>query len=132
MLSKGSPEREANREFHISVGKNAAFAAMGVRRWFRGPFRPGPTIPLLSTPIAIHCVSPKPLVGEWQPPHVLSLFKPVTVSNQRLRPKSASCRSTFLPSRGSKVASMLPVNPASLSTDANCASSALPYPPAEP
>ena len=57
----------------------------------RGPARWGPTMPLFSIPMAIDCVSPNPLVGEWQPAQVLSLFRPVMVSNHSNRPTSASC-----------------------------------------
>jgi hypothetical protein len=63
-LSKGSPERELNREFHISAGKKAVFTTIGARRILRGPARRGPTIRLLSIPIAIGWLSPKPFVGE--------------------------------------------------------------------
>ena len=52
--------------------KNAAFIAMGVRRWLRGPVRPGPTMKLFSMPIAIDCVSPNPAVAEWQPAQELA------------------------------------------------------------
>ena len=38
--------------------------AIGVRRWFRGPVRAGPTMKLFSTPMAIDCVSPNPAVAE--------------------------------------------------------------------
>ena len=71
--------------------------AIGVRRMLRGPARCGPTMPLFSMPIAIDCVSPNPLVGEWQPPQVLSSFRPVIVSNQSKRPRSASWRSMWRP-----------------------------------
>jgi hypothetical protein len=64
LLSNGSNDSEANREFHIRVGKNAVFATIGVRRWFRGPVRSGPTMKLFSMPIAIDCVSPNPAVAE--------------------------------------------------------------------
>jgi hypothetical protein len=37
----------------MRVGYNAEFITIGDRRWLRGPVRPGPTTPLLSTPIAI-------------------------------------------------------------------------------
>ena len=63
-LSNGSPESDSKRPFHISRGTNAVFSTIGARRWFRGPVRPGPTMPLLSIPIAIGCVSPKPFVGD--------------------------------------------------------------------
>src|SRR5438105_13042653 len=66
LVSKGSLESEANREFHMRFGKKAVLMTMGVRRMLRGPARCGPTMPLLSMPMAIDCVSPKPLVGEWQ------------------------------------------------------------------
>src|SRR6516165_10644091 len=63
-LSNGSSATAANREFHIRFGKNAVLMTIGVRRWLRGPRRPGPTTLLFSMPIAMDCVSPKPLVGE--------------------------------------------------------------------
>jgi hypothetical protein len=85
--------------------------ADGVRLWFRGPVRCGPTTPLFSIPIAIDWVSPNPLVGEWQPAQVLSSFRPVRVSNHRRRPRLASRRSTGRPRRRSKVDSIFPVNP---------------------
>src|SRR5689334_23794201 len=90
LLSKGLFEREAKREFHMRLGKKAVLIAIGVRRMLRGPVRCGPTMPLFSMPMAIDCVSPKPLVGEWQPPQVLSLFNPVRVSNHSSLPRSAS------------------------------------------
>ena len=64
LLSNGSPETELKRPFHISAGKNAVFRTIGARRMFLGPARSGPTIPLLSIPIAIGWLSPKPFVGE--------------------------------------------------------------------
>src|ERR1700688_4045837 len=63
-LSKGSPDTEKKRWFHISAGKKAVFAAIGVRRWLRGPKRFCPTRLLFWIPIAIDCVSPNPFVGE--------------------------------------------------------------------
>jgi hypothetical protein len=108
-LSNGSPEPARKREFHISVGENAALSTMGLRRWLRGPRRPGPTIPLLSMPIAIGWVSPKPCVGEWQPAHALSPLSAVTGSNQSRRPSSASCGSSRRPRRVSSVEARRPV-----------------------
>ncbi len=64
LLLNGSSLNEAKREFHINVGKKAELTIDGVRRWLRGPARPGPTIPLLSTPIAMDWVSPNAFVGE--------------------------------------------------------------------
>ena len=64
LLSNGFPDSASNLEFHMSRGKNAVFSTIGARRMLRGPVRWGPTIPLFSMPIAIGCVSPKPLVGE--------------------------------------------------------------------
>ena len=66
-------------------GFSAAMARIN-RRWLRGPVLPGPTTRLLSIPIAIGCVSPNPCVGEWQPAHVLSSFRPRTGSNHSSRP----------------------------------------------
>src|SRR5213592_2554278 len=98
-LLNGSPDNDAKREFHIKLGKSAVLIAIGVRRMLRGPVRSGPTIPLFSIPIAIDCVSPNPFVGEWQPAHVLSLFRPVMVSNQRSRPRFAKPGLRSRPSR---------------------------------
>src|SRR5439155_12536252 len=110
-LSNGLPDADAKREFHISDGKNALLRTIGARRSFRGPARSGPTMPLFSIPIAIGCVSPKPFVGEWQPAHVLSPFKPVTVSNQSRRPMLASRLSSGRPRRAVSVDAIRPVNP---------------------
>src|SRR5947207_13579669 len=60
LLSKGSKDSDANREFHIRFGKNAVFAAIGVRRWFRGPVRPGPTIKLFSMQRPINWIEANP------------------------------------------------------------------------
>ena len=84
---------------------------IGARRMFLGPARSGPTIPLLSIPIAIGWVSPKPFVGEWQPAQVLSLLRPVIVSNQSSRPMFASLGSSGRPIRVVSVDSIRPVNP---------------------
>jgi hypothetical protein len=40
------------------------FTSIGERRWLRAPDRPGPTTSLLSTPIAMDSLSPKPFDGE--------------------------------------------------------------------
>src|SRR6266700_7083893 len=93
--------------------------AIGVRRWLRGPRRPGPTMPLLSIPIAIDWVSPNPRVGEWQPAQVLSLCSPVIVSNQSRRPRLARAGFTARLRRFSRVASIFPVKPNSCSRAAN-------------
>src|SRR5262245_63067498 len=53
LLSKGSPDRDENLEFHIRFLKNPLLAAIGARRSFLGPRRSGPTIPVLSIPMAI-------------------------------------------------------------------------------
>ena len=60
-------------------------------------------MPLLSMPMAMDCVSPNPWVGEWQPAQVLSLFKPVMVSNQSSRPRLARAGSIGRPSRSGAV-----------------------------
>src|SRR5262245_49077265 len=90
----------------------------GDRRWLRGPARCGPTSPLFCTPIAIVCASPKPLVGEWQPPHVLSRPSEWRVSNQRRRPSSTSLGSSgrprFASMRAWKVCPIVPVKPAAV------------------
>src|ERR1700756_2854107 len=86
LLSNGAPQTELKRPFHINAGKNAVFRTIGARRMFLGPARSGPTIPLLSIPIAIGWLSPKPFVGEWQPAQLLSPCRPVTVSNHSSRP----------------------------------------------
>ncbi len=71
-LSNGSPEGLWKRPFHMSLGKKTLLITIGVRRWLRGPVRFGPTTSLLWIPIAMDCVSPKPLEGEWQPAQALS------------------------------------------------------------
>src|SRR5262245_6838042 len=63
-LSNGSPDTAVNRAVHISEGQNLVFAPSGERGWFRAPLRDFPTLPLLSTPMAIGCESPKPNAGE--------------------------------------------------------------------
>ena len=70
--SKESPERETKRRFSIRLCENTVLIVSGARRWLRGPVRSGPTIPLLSVPIAIDWESPKPAAGEWQPAQELS------------------------------------------------------------
>ncbi len=62
-LSKGSPDAAEKRPSHISRGAKAMFTSIGERRWLRAPVRPGPTTSLLSTPIAMDWLSPKPFDG---------------------------------------------------------------------
>lgn len=122
--SKGSPESDTKRSFHIRLGKNAVLSAIGARRWLRGPLRSGPTTPLESIPIAIDCVSPKPFVGEWQPAQALSSSRPVIVSNHSSRPVSARRRSSGRPSRCVSVDSIRPVKPLASSVCRSSRSSA--------
>ena len=122
LLSKGSSEEEEKRPFHIKAGKNAVLRTIGARRMLRGPARSGPTMPLLSIPIAIGWLSPKPLVGEWQPAHVLSPLSPVIVSNQSSRPMFASGRLIGLPSRCVSVDSIRPVKPTACKRAVSCSS----------
>ena len=53
--------------------------------------------------MAIDCVSPNPLLGEWHPAQVLSLCRPVILSNQSSRPRSARSGSILRPRRRSSV-----------------------------
>src|SRR5512143_3820825 len=64
LLSNGSPDSDSKRKPQVNFGYNAALIALGARLRLRGPARLGPTDPLLSMPIAIDCVSAKPVVGE--------------------------------------------------------------------
>ncbi len=54
-----------------------------------------------------------PLVGEWQPPQLLSLLSPVNESNQSSCPTSATRGSIGRPSRATSDWPTVPLNPVS-------------------
>src|SRR2546429_5541539 len=84
-------------------------------------------MPLLSMPMAMDCVSPKPRVGEWQPAQVLSLFRPVIVSNHSNRPRLARAGSTAWPRRCSRLESIFPVKRSCWSREISCRSRVSPF-----
>ena len=93
------------------LGENAVLTVKGARRWLRGPVRSGPTIPLLSVPIAIDWESPKPAAGEWQPAQALSRCSPMMLSKKMVRPSFTSFGSSRRPRRGSRLSCTRPVKP---------------------
>src|SRR5215469_14579174 len=70
-------------------------------------------------PMAIDWVSPKPLVGEWQPPQVLSSCSAWILSKNNNRPTFASGALMGRPSRASMLDPTVPVKPAPASAAAS-------------